>query len=227
MTFPEDLCLRECAVKDLLNYSVLIFDDFRFLHTSDPRSRTSSNSCFLLTPLNIKTGGRKWPTTQQHAFNLTFPLFSPDVNTRTFLDPFSVITESGLFICMLLLSMFQMFPCVSERLFLVPNFSSILKNVKTIFWFIIWALAKDGVSLQRSLWIPLQKNKSIYFSQAYPALPVSSLKLFEIPISLAILYAVALNVCWCCSEYLNMRNDFYGLLSCSEKAIQSSWQIEQ
>ena len=138
---------------------MLIFDDFRFVHTSSPRRRLSPNCRFLLTPLNITTGCRNWPATLQHAITLAFPLFSPDVNTWTFLDPFSVITESGLFICMLLSSVFQMSPCVSERLFLVANFSSILKNVKTIFWPILWALAKDGPLNSRFLH---QKNVCIY-----------------------------------------------------------------
>lgn len=137
MIFLEALCLRECTVNDLLNYSVLIFDDFWFVHTSNPRRRASPNSCFLLTPLNTKTGGRNWPAKLQHAFTLIFPPYSLDVNSWTFLDPFSVITVSGLFICMLLLPMFQMFSCVSERLFLSlisPAYWKVLKQFSDLFF---------------------------------------------------------------------------------------------
>ena len=78
-----------------------------------------------------------------------------------------------------------------------------------MFWSILWTLAKDRLSLCRSLnsgflWGG-EGGRSIYFSQSYPALPNSLLKLFEIPISLAILYAVARNVCRCREKHVAQR----------------------
>ena len=74
--------------------------------------------------------GRSWPAALQHAFTVIFSLFPPNVKTQTFLDPFSVITESCfLLTCVPLPSMFEMFPGLSESLFLVTNFSSMLKKM--------------------------------------------------------------------------------------------------
>jgi hypothetical protein len=62
---------------------------------------------------------------------------------------------------------------MTQRLFSVGIFSSMLKKFPTVFRFILGALAKKD------------------FQQSYPAISVSPLKLFEIPIYLTILYPVA------------------------------------
>jgi hypothetical protein len=40
------LCLRKCSVTHLMNKSVLMYDDFGFMYTSDPGSKPSPNLCF-------------------------------------------------------------------------------------------------------------------------------------------------------------------------------------
>jgi len=92
----------------------------------------------------------------------------------------SVVAESSvLYTCMPLLSVLKMFPGVSERLFSVSTFSSMLKSV------------------QRCSGSFFELQLQLDFQQPYLAVSVSTLTSFESPVSLASLYAVALTVCLC------------------------------
>jgi hypothetical protein len=49
-------------------------DDLGFMYTSDPWGKPSQNSCFLLSLLKIRIGGRNCPSGLQHVFIVTFLL---------------------------------------------------------------------------------------------------------------------------------------------------------
>jgi hypothetical protein len=70
-------------------------------------------------------------------------------------------------------------PGVTKRLFSVASLSRMLKNIPTVLWSFFELKLKTDVQ------------------QSYPAVKVTSLKLFEIPISQASRYAVARRGCLC------------------------------
>jgi len=182
------------------------------MYISDHGSKLSPNSCFLLTSLNNRIDDRNWPAALQHAVTLMYIHSFLLMLKYEFLDTFSVIIESGLlFTCMSFLSRIKTFPGVSEILIFVTNFSSMLKNVSTVFSFIVWVLVKTG------------------FPQTFPAVSVSSLKLFAISLSLSSLDAVA-RTAWsktCFSEHVNMCDGFYDLSSYFKTMFASNWKTEQ
>jgi hypothetical protein len=78
--------------------------------------------------MDIRTGVRNWPAALQYAITVTCSPFSPDIKTRTLLDPFPVITEAGChFIHVENISIF------CQKVYFVTNFSIVLKNVSTFF----------------------------------------------------------------------------------------------
>ena len=119
----------KCFVNDLLNKSLLIYEDFCFMYQYNPVGRPSDHFCFYV---NIKTRVRKLPASFEHANTLTFSVSSPGGKTWKFLETFSIFTESGLLrTCMPHSSVLTIFPGVTEGLFSVTTISLILKHFAT------------------------------------------------------------------------------------------------
>lgn len=149
-----------------------MYDNFRFMYTSDPGVRPHETPLFLLTSLKIRTGDRNWRAALQHySYHCNiFTLFSRWENVNIF-KSLSIIAESDLlYICIPLLSKLKIFPGMSERLFFVSTFSSMLKSVQHC----------SGSFFE----LQLQSD----FQQSYFVFSVWTLKSFEGPISLASLW---------------------------------------
>jgi hypothetical protein len=65
----------------LMNNSVLVYDDFRFICTSDPGGKLSPNFCVSYTYWNIITGDINRPAALQLTVTVIFSLFSSEVKT--------------------------------------------------------------------------------------------------------------------------------------------------
>ena len=145
----------------------------------------------------IRTGGRNWPEALQNAITVIFSFFSLDVKILTFLEPFSVMTESGFYLYATFFNVETVPRCIGKFIF-GRHFLQHVKKYSNI--------------------IPFRSLSSSYrktFSSHILAISVSLLKLFEIPISLATLNAVARTVCMgqnLLFRVSQMRNDCYDFI---------------
>ena len=127
---PWSLCVRKCSLNHLMHKWVLIHDDFWFLYTSDCGVKPSPNLYFFLTSASFRIGGRNWPAALQHAITVIFSLFFFRCWNMNFINPFSIITVSGLlFTGKPLSSMLDTFPGVSQKLFSVAAFSRVWRKL--------------------------------------------------------------------------------------------------
>jgi hypothetical protein len=137
-----------------MKLSVLIHDDFWFMYISDPGGKPSPNSCFLMTPLHIRTWCINWHAELQHPVTVALSLISPAVKTWTILDPYSVIAESGFFVYLYatFINVENISRCVRKVIFGHYFLQFVKKKIfRTVLRFIPQALANDRASAWRTL----------------------------------------------------------------------------
>jgi hypothetical protein len=117
-----------------LNESVLMYDDFRFVYSSEPGGKPSANSCALLASLKIRTGGRNGLAALQHVITVMFHSFLPMLKHGYF-RPFFCYTELGLY------ATFISVPWCVRKIIFGRYFLQHVK--KKVFRLILWAVAKD------------------------------------------------------------------------------------
>jgi hypothetical protein len=64
-------------VNSLMKKSVLIYNDFLLMYTSDTRSKTITQILLSLTSLNKRTGSGNLSVALQHAITLIYSLLTP------------------------------------------------------------------------------------------------------------------------------------------------------
>jgi len=116
-------------------------------------SKPSPISCLLLTPLNIKTRERNWPAALKHDIPNIFTVFSHVKNTHFYCYIFWFGN------CLQISPMLNMFPRVSERLFLVIVFFMIFWVIVTVFWAILWSVSKDRLLALRQINLGTSENE--------------------------------------------------------------------
>ena len=137
----------------------------------------------------IRTGGRNWPEALQNAITVIFSFFSLDVKILTFLEPFSVMTESGFYLYATFFNVETVPRCIGKFIF-GRHFLQHFKNVPTMFRFLFWARAK------KKRCSAIVSCTFRFIMEIIWSSHVSSKPVFKI----------------CCSGCLNTREDFYGFI---------------
>jgi hypothetical protein len=158
-----------------------------------------------------------------HAITVIFELFSPAVKTWTFLDLFSVFTESGWYLSVChFYQRWKYFQGRQEMLFWAATFSNVLKSVSAVFRSILWALNKDRpvkYEFHPQINHPLMSCCysfviEIIWNSHFSSKPVcSGTKRLSV-------WAAAQSV-WICATTCMVLSSFL------DTSIQSGWKIEQ
>ena len=186
MTLSEALFLRKCSMNHVANESALMYDDLRFIYTSEPGSKPSANSYVLLTSL-------------QHYSMLSlqcFHFFLPMLKHEYFVPIFNNKPDSVIYLYATFIIVVNIPLCVRNFIFdrsFLPRVKKCSNSVPVDSLSSSQRQTFSSHILQSGVIIEIIWNSN--FSSKLVCSGMNRLSVWGKP---------------CCSECVNMSDDFYG-----------------